>query len=58
MGAGRRDRIEGRPLEYHRRVRDGFLAVARQLEGRCTVIDAMQSLESVTRSILEVCERL
>ncbi len=55
---GRRDRIEGRPLEYHRRVRDGFLAVARQLEGRCTVIDAMQSLESVTRSILEVCERL
>ena len=55
---GRHDRIEGRPLEYHRRVREGFLAVADQLGGRCTVIDAVRSLDSVTQSILEVCERL
>lgn len=55
---GRRDRIEGRPLDYHRRVREGFLEVARLLEGRCTVIDGARSPDEVAETILEACESL
>ena len=55
---GERDRIEGRPLAYHRRVRDGFLAEARALGGRATILDANQSAQDVAASIRAVLERL
>lgn len=38
-GRGRRDRMESRPLPYHRRVRAGFLAQAAR-NGRFAVLDA------------------
>jgi dTMP kinase len=53
-----RDRIEGRPLDYHRRVREGFLAVARDLGERATVVDANGSADEVAAQILGVLERL
>jgi len=55
---GVRDRIEGRPLAYHRRVRDGFLAEARALGSRATILDANQPAEDVAASIRAVLERL
>lgn len=54
---GARDRIEGRPLEYHRRVREGFLAEARRLGERATILDASAPAEEVTARILAVVDR-
>ncbi len=45
------DRIEGRPLEYHRRVREGFLAEAEGLGSGASVIDASRPAESVAEEI-------
>ncbi|MHC4931370.1 MAG: dTMP kinase [Planctomycetota bacterium] len=55
---GARDRIEGRPLEYHRRVREGFLHEARRLAGRATVIDGSLEPEQVARAISDVTATL
>ena len=55
---GERDRIEGRPLAYHRRVRDGFLAEARALGGRATILDASRPADDVAAGIHAVLERL
>jgi dTMP kinase len=55
---GARDRIEQRPLEYHRRVRDGFLKEAALLGDRCTVIDAGRTPDEVAATIRETCAGL
>jgi len=55
---GDRDRIEGRPMEYHRRVRAGFLDEIRRLGDRATIVDAGRSPEEVAGAIREVCDRL
>ena len=46
------DRIERRGEAYHRRVRDGFLALAAREPERIIVIDATQPEEAVTSAIL------
>ena len=51
---GPKDRIEGRPLEYHRRVREGFLAEAKRLGEQCTVVDTTQTSEQVAAEIQAV----
>jgi dTMP kinase len=53
---GKRDRVEGRSLEYHRRVREGFLAEARRLGGKATVVDASRDEESVARDVQRAAE--
>jgi len=55
---GEHDRIEGRPLEYHRRVRDGFLAEARRLGDRATILDAARPAAEVSAAIRAVVDRL
>ena len=55
---GERDRIEGRPLAYHRRVRAGFLAEAEALGSRATVLDATRPADDVAGRIRAVLERL
>ncbi len=54
-GLGRRtrsaDRLEAEPPEFHRRVRAGFLALARAEPSRYLVIDATRPVEEVTREI-------
>jgi len=47
------DRIEQRGEEYHRRVRDGFLALAAREPERFVVIDATQALEEVSAAVLQ-----
>ncbi len=53
---GDRDRIEGRPLDFHRRVREGFLAEAERLGEDAVVVDATRSVDDVTHTILSRVE--
>ncbi len=50
-----RDRIELRPLEYHNKVRSGYLQIARNEPGRVVVLDGRQSREDIFAGI---CARL
>jgi dTMP kinase len=54
-GLGRRarsaDRLEAEPAEFHRRVRAGFLALARAEPSRYIVVDAARPVDEVTREI-------
>ncbi len=56
-GLGRRarsaDRLEAEPLDFHERVRRGFLDLARAEPDRYLVLDASQSPEDVSRVIQE-----
>jgi dTMP kinase len=60
--AGRRslisDRFEQLEHEFHRRLRDGFLAIAKDNPRRCIVIDAMADVATVHAAVLAaVAER-
>lgn len=51
-GLGRisdKDRLDSEPVEFHRRVREGFLAEAKLNPGRWQVIDASLDAESVAK---------
>lgn len=48
-----RDRIEQRPVEYHRRVRENYLDQARRQPERYRVVDARQSVEVVEQAVRE-----
>jgi dTMP kinase len=56
-GLGRRarsaDRLEAEPLDFHERVRLGFLSLAREDPDRYLVLDAAQPPEDVSRTIQE-----
>jgi len=47
------DRIESRPLAYHRRVRRGFLDWARAAGKRAVVVDASRDPDAVARDVRE-----
>ncbi|MEK9712199.1 MAG: dTMP kinase [Thalassolituus sp.] len=51
------DRFESEKISFFERVRNGFLAIARQ-EERVRVIDAARSLESVQTDVLNVIQEL
>ena len=51
-GAVAADRFEGERLEFHRRVREGFLAVAREEPARVRLIDATRPVAEVSAAIL------
>ncbi len=46
-----KDRIEQRPIEYHRQVRENFLVQARAQPDRYRVINAQQSIEAVEHDV-------
>lgn len=48
------DRYERRDPEFHTRLREGYLAIARSAPHRCVVIDASQSVEAVAEAV-RVC---
>jgi dTMP kinase len=48
---GAYDRMERKPLEFHRAVREGYLAVAREEPARYVVVDASQPVEAVGEAI-------
>jgi dTMP kinase len=54
--AGALDRIESRDLDYHRRVRQGFLDLPKSFPGRVRVIDATQGVDAVHEAIGSLVE--
>jgi dTMP kinase len=52
-GANKVDRIELEDLAFHRRVREGFLELARREPGRIKVIDASRGIEETMAEIME-----
>ncbi len=54
-GAARHpDRFESEQLEFHRRVREGFRAIARDEPARVVLLDSTQELADVSAEILRV----
>jgi dTMP kinase len=51
-----RNRMEAESLEFHRKVRQGFLRLAEESPGRIKVIDGSEDVESVRRRIISVVE--
>lgn len=57
--AGQLDRVERESLEFHEKVREGFLAIARERADRIVVIDARAPEEAVFERVMaEVLARL
>jgi dTMP kinase len=54
----KKDRIERRAIEYHNKVRRGYLAIARREPGRVKIIDANQSKEDIYKAVQEHVDRL
>lgn len=50
-------RYERMGLAFHKRLRDGFLEIARSNPARCVLIDATGSIDQVNRSIMETIAR-
>ncbi len=48
------DRYERMGIAFHTRLREGFLAIAKQNPQRCVVIDAAEDIEAVHRKVLAV----
>jgi len=53
-----KDRIEQRNLDYHDRVRRGYLELARQEPGRIKVIDAAQTKEAIQKAVRNHIDQL
>lgn len=53
------DRFEEEPLEFHQRIRDGYLAITKEGKNRFVIVDASQDVEAVHQKITqEILSRL
>ncbi len=50
---GKRDRFERYPIEYHRRVRDGFLRLAKMFKDCFVLLDATKAPEYIHKKVIE-----
>ncbi|MEM7635973.1 MAG: dTMP kinase [Pseudomonadota bacterium] len=50
------DRFERKGLDFHKRLRDGYLAVAGTFSGRCSIIDASGTIEQIAASVWQAVE--
>ncbi len=55
---GQKDRIEREALEFHERVRAGYLAMAQRWPERFRVVDVRRPVEEVTAEIWNLVERV
>jgi len=53
-GGAREDRFEREHLDFHRRIREGYLAVARQEPGRVRILDASKDIESTRQEVRSI----
>lgn len=51
------DRFEGRDIEFHDRLRQGYLAIAKVSPERCCVIDATGTCDEVQERIMRVMDQ-
>ena len=56
--ASREDRFEREHLDFHRRIREGYLGIAQQEPGRVKIIDASRDIESTRREVRAILESL
>jgi dTMP kinase len=54
--ARREDRFEREKIEFHERVRGGFLELARAEPQRFRIIDASRSIEEVARGVRAIAD--
>ncbi len=54
--AGTLDRIESESLEFHQKVRKGFLDLAKRYPERIHIIDASQTIEKVGTQVIDILE--
>ena len=45
------DRYERMEIDFHRRLRDGYLEIAKSNPDRCVIIDATKDVEAVSEAI-------
>jgi dTMP kinase len=57
VNSSQEDRFEREKLEFHEKVRQGFLELARLEPARFRVIDASRSVAEVARQIREIVDR-
>jgi dTMP kinase len=50
------DRFEARDLEFHKRLREGFLEIARLEPQRCVVVDGQKAPDDVSREVWAAVE--
>jgi dTMP kinase len=55
-GEAKPDRFEAEDPKFHKRLRDAYLALARQEPERCVVIDANRSIRKIAKEIWSVVE--
>ncbi len=49
-------RFESRGLEFHQRMRNGFLEIAKENPNRCVVLDANKTIEELHKDVVGVIE--
>ena len=54
--SGGKDRIESAPLDFHRRLREGYLELARLEPERFAVVDATAPVEEVSAAVRRAVE--
>ncbi len=55
--SGRRDRIEKKPLEFHRRVRKGYLKLARENPRRIKIVPVLRDISRTQSAIREIVDK-
>ena len=53
-GAQTEDRFERLDIDFHERLREGFLEIARQNEGRCYILNAAQTMDHLSDEIKNI----
>lgn len=51
-----KDRLESAGIEFHKRVRNGYLEIAKKNPQRIKVVDASQAIEEVQRDVIKIIE--
>ncbi|EHJ20303.1 thymidylate kinase [Pediococcus acidilactici MA18/5M] len=52
------DRLDLEQLDFHERVRDAYLALAKRYPERIVVIDASQSIGDVKKAVINVLDQI
>lgn len=53
-----KDRLESAGIEFHKRVRNGYLEIAKKNQQRIKVVDASQTIEDVQRDVIKIIEEV